>query len=447
MARKTLFWIHLIAGLIAGVFIAAMCVTGALMSFEKQLLAWAEADVRRVEVPAGAVRLPLTEIQAEARAAREDKRPSSITVSADPAAAVAVTFGRDDLVYVNPYTAAVAEPSATTLRSVLKFALGLHRWLALEGEARDIAKLVIGIANLFFLCLIITGIILWWPRSLTWRGFKAVMVLNLKATGKARDWNWHNSLGFWALPILAVISFSAIPISFRWGGTLVSVLAGESPSAQQGPGGAPQAPTLPAPSPGTKRLDVDALLQVAANATPEWKTITLRLEAPQRRGQGGQQGGGQREGRRTEGEGPRREGEAGKPSTAPSTPSTSAPAPAAMALADGKASGMAKPAAEAQPKPAPQALGVSVSRADAWPRTATTSLWLNPYTGQVLSTEHFSDQTASRRLRTWLRYLHTGEALGWPGQLAALLGALTGLVLVYTGFALSWRRFFRKKAV
>lgn len=435
MARKTLFWIHLIAGLVAGVFIAAMCVTGALMSFEKQLLAWAESDVRRVEVPANAGRLPLTELQAEARAAREDKRPASVTVSADPAAAVAFTFGRDDVVYVDPYTAKVSEPSATTLRSVLKFALGLHRWLALEGEARDVAKLIIGIANLFFLALILTGIVLWWPRSLTWRGFKAVMVVNLRATGKARDWNWHNSLGFWALPILAVISFSAIPISFRWGGTLVSVLAGETPSAQQASAPATQGPAVPAPATGAKRLDVATLFDVAAAASPGWQSITLRLESPQRRGQGGAQSGQRREGAASGNGGTdeaRREAAAAKPQDA----------------AAGKAQGNAQTAGNTErPKPAqPQAIAAAVAFPDAWPRTATTTHWLNPYDKQILSTEPFSAQPASRRLRTWLRYLHTGEALGWPGQLAALIGALTGLVLVYTGFALSWRRFFRKKA-
>jgi uncharacterized iron-regulated membrane protein len=41
-----------------------------------------------------------------------------------------------------------------------------------------------------------------------------------------------------------------------------------------------------------------------------------------------------------------------------------------------------------------------------------------------------------------MRFLHTGEALGWPGQLLAGLFSLFSVVLVYTGFALAWRRFF-----
>jgi uncharacterized iron-regulated membrane protein len=41
-----------------------------------------------------------------------------------------------------------------------------------------------------------------------------------------------------------------------------------------------------------------------------------------------------------------------------------------------------------------------------------------------------------------MRFLHTGEALGWPGKLLAALASLGGAFLVWTGFALAWRRFF-----
>jgi uncharacterized iron-regulated membrane protein len=38
--------------------------------------------------------------------------------------------------------------------------------------------------------------------------------------------------------------------------------------------------------------------------------------------------------------------------------------------------------------------------------------------------------------------LHTGEAVGWLGQLVAGIASLGGGVLVFTGLALSFRRFF-----
>jgi uncharacterized iron-regulated membrane protein len=71
---------------------------------------------------------------------------------------------------------------------------------------------------------------------------------------------------------------------------------------------------------------------------------------------------------------------------------------------------------------------------------------LNPFTGDVLRREAFANLTAGRQLRSWTRFLHTGEALGWVGQLVAGLASLGGCVLVYTGVALAWRRFFGKRA-
>jgi len=40
-----------------------------------------------------------------------------------------------------------------------------------------------------------------------------------------------------------------------------------------------------------------------------------------------------------------------------------------------------------------------------------------------------------------LRFAHTGEVLGLPGQTVAGLVSLGAAVLVWTGLALAWRRF------
>ena len=53
-------------------------------------------------------------------------------------------------------------------------------------------------------------------------------------------------------------------------------------------------------------------------------------------------------------------------------------------------------------------------------------LSLDPFTGQVLRGRGYAGYTPARKVRSWLRFLHTGEALGWPGQLAAALASLGG---------------------
>src|SRR5829696_5304233 len=101
--RKIVFWLHLIAGVVAGIVILIMSATGVALAFEKEIIAWAERDVRPVIPPADAKRLPLDELLAKVREKQPGVRPSGITVHADPTIAVLVNVGRTNSFYVNPY--------------------------------------------------------------------------------------------------------------------------------------------------------------------------------------------------------------------------------------------------------------------------------------------------------------------------------------------------------
>jgi uncharacterized iron-regulated membrane protein len=61
--------------------------------------------------------------------------------------------------------------------------------------------------------------------------------------------------------------------------------------------------------------------------------------------------------------------------------------------------------------------------------------------GAVPVWETFADQSTGRRLRSWLRFAHTGEYYGLIGQTIAGIVSAGGVVLVWTGFALAYRRF------
>ncbi len=62
------------------------------------------------------------------------------------------------------------------------------------------------------------------------------------------------------------------------------------------------------------------------------------------------------------------------------------------------------------------------------------------------SKDDFSQQNLGRRLRMYARFLHTGELFGLLGQTIAAVCTLSAILLVWTGFALAWRRFFRRKS-
>ena len=76
-----------------------------------------------------------------------------------------------------------------------------------------------------------------------------------------------------------------------------------------------------------------------------------------------------------------------------------------------------------------------------WGRVDLKTQWVfDPVSGALLRTERFENLPLARRLRSWVRTVHTGEAAGWLGQTVAGLASAAAVVLVWTGLALSWRR-------
>jgi uncharacterized iron-regulated membrane protein len=105
--RSIVFWLHLAAGVAAGVIILVMSATGALLALKPQILNAVEKDARFVTPPVAGSRLGLGALLASVQRARPDARPATVTLQADPAAAAAVALGRDGTIYVDPYSGRV----------------------------------------------------------------------------------------------------------------------------------------------------------------------------------------------------------------------------------------------------------------------------------------------------------------------------------------------------
>ncbi len=473
--RKVLFWLHLVIGLAAGATIAVTVITGAAMSFEKQVIAWAEGDLRKVKVPADdARRLGVEELLRKVREAQPEARPMGVTVSADPAEPVVINLGRTNTLYANPYTGEMVPQGAQEVRAFFQFMLRWHRWLGVNpvtggpgeaarpaaqngprsgGEAaqaqqpgpqpgglREIMSTVMGISAAIFLTLSISGLYLWWPRNWRRNTVRAVSVPDLGLKGKARDWNWHNAIGLWTAPVIVVMSFTGMVMAFRGFGNLVY---GPQPG---GPGGtATNTPAITAPEPGMRPLGPDALLAAAQKEVPKWETITLRMGNGRQRGAGaadGERRGGER------GERGRRENavssEAGRTETAgvggERREENRGESRARGEGMRGEGGGGFRGGEGRGSQPVAIMVRETGSRLP-----VPVQLQLHPFTGEVLKREAFGEQGLRRAMRQLNRTLHTGEAGGIPGQAVALLACLGGMVLVYTGFALAWRRFFGKR--
>lgn len=365
--RTILFWIHLAVGAAAGIVILIMSVTGVALTYEKQVIEWADRTAWTAPATAGSHLAPET-LLAAAAAARPEKPVIGLTLRADAAAPATVTFDGNTALLVDPYTAAIIGEPPARLRSFFRTMTVWHRYLALEGASRATGKAMTGAANLGFLFLVVSGLYLWLPRVWTWIQFRNVLWLRRGLAAKARDFNWHNAIGFWSCVPLAIIVAGVVPISYSWGNTLVYRLAGDTPP----PAATPARPADRAGAPQKPQYVIDgvnASWAAAMAAVPAWRTITTRLAA-------------------------------------------NAEAPIVLTVDEGYAG---------QPQK---------RRTISFDRASTA----------IVKHEGFEHLSPGRRVRSWLRFAHTGEIYGLAGQTIAGLASLGGVFLVYTGLALALRR-------
>jgi uncharacterized iron-regulated membrane protein len=276
--RKILFWCHLFCGVVAGVIILIMSVTGVLLTYEKQLIAWADTRNYQLTPPAGATRLPMESLIAKTRES-QNAAPISIIMRASLTEPIAFAFNGGRTIFANPYTGEVLGEGAPGVRNFFHVVTAWHRWLGTEGAGRAIGRAITGVCNFAFLFIVVSGLYLWFPRTWTWPQFKNILWFRRGLPSKARDFNWHNVIGFWSLVPLFLIVLSGTVISFPWMGNLVYRVVGENPPAQPA---RPPGPPPGAQGGGTPAISIEGLNQLWARAeqhSPGWKSLSLRLPA------------------------------------------------------------------------------------------------------------------------------------------------------------------------
>jgi uncharacterized iron-regulated membrane protein len=273
--RKIIFWCHLPVGIIAGLVILNMCVTGVLLTYEKQIISWADTRDYRSAPPApNAQHLRIETLIAKAREGRNGT-PTAVTLKSDPSAPAEIAFGREATIFANPYTGSIYGEGSPKVRSFFRGVTDWHRWLGANGENRNVARAITGACNLGFLFLVISGFYLWWPRNWNLKALRSVTWFRRGLPAKARDFNWHNTIGFWSAVPLFIVVLSAVVISYTWASNLVYRVVGEQPPA-------PRA-SQPPPSGNNDKAQVDLANNLnsawvrAEQQVSDWRSITMQL--------------------------------------------------------------------------------------------------------------------------------------------------------------------------
>jgi sulfite reductase (NADPH) flavoprotein alpha-component len=260
--RALLFRLHWALGLTAGLVLAVMGLTGALMSYEEAITAFANRD--RLVVAAGDRQaLPPSALAARIESQAGGRRVNALTLSDDPAASVAVRFIRDPAtgerppaLYADPYDGAVLGP--VRLEAAFTTVRDLHRWLLIPEGSKGWGRTLTGACVLGLLAFLGTGLYLRWPKVHRWRIW---LKPSLSRPGRARWWSLHAVIGTWLTPVYLVMALTGLTWSypaFKDGATwLLTGSAGEpKPARAMGARkAAPERPTGAVPESGTPALD------------------------------------------------------------------------------------------------------------------------------------------------------------------------------------------------
>lgn len=203
--------IHLWLGLIGGIFIFVICLTGTIYTFSDEIKKGLNPEIFTLNAD-GQQKKSLDELV-------HPKQTNSIVVTDDATAPYQINNKdkenkenrRGVNLYINPYTGAeLAKANEVTGSEFFGIMFKMHRWLLLD---QKIGRPIVGVATILFGIGCLTGLIIWFPRK----------IKNYKQGLKIKTGNWkrfnhdlHNSLGFYSFIFLLVMTLTGLTWSFEW---------------------------------------------------------------------------------------------------------------------------------------------------------------------------------------------------------------------------------------
>jgi len=215
MHKKLWFKIHLYLGLTMGIFLMVIGITGALLSFQKEILWLVNKDSYVVQV--SATQLSEKQIIDNFKIKFPEAKVRALTINSDPTSSVVINIasnakgkaGRRGInYYINPYNSEIL-PNVEGAK-VFKFIEMVHRGLV----AGEFGKQLVGACTLGLFVLMLSGIIVYLPRLK--RAFFKSFTFKFKHKGRSFLSTMHSALGMWVIPFYLVSTITGLSLSYHW---------------------------------------------------------------------------------------------------------------------------------------------------------------------------------------------------------------------------------------
>ena len=398
--RKIFRNIHLWLSVPFGILITLICFSGAALVFEKEVMELCHRElyfVKKVE----AAPLPMEQLMTKVAATLPDSvSVTGVNISSDSERAYQVTLSkpRRASMYVDQYTGEIMGKYERA--PFFNFMFRMHRWL-LDSMKQDggifWGKMIVGTSTLMFVFVLISGIVVWWPRTRKALKNSLKIVAN---KGWRRFWyDLHVAGGMYALVFLLAMALTGLTWSFQWYRIGFYKTFGVEVQPSMGHGNA------------------------AANATAKGGK---REESPE--GRSGRPGN---RGEKPEGRGEHSESREGR-KRSPYTNWQQVYEQLAEANPDYKLISVSDGSA-------------SVALPRFGNQRGTDRYKFNPRNGEITETTLYKDLDNSGKIRGWIYSVHVGSWGGMLTRILTFIAALVGASLPLTGYYLWIRRLMKRK--
>lgn len=212
--KKSLFsiinaWLHLWLGLASGIVVLIMGVTGCILVFEHEIKQMTSPWLN-VEAQSSDKVLPPSKIYAAVKKALPEKDIHGVWYNGLDKT-IKVDIESDSLIYVNPYNGKI-----TGMVDHEDFFHEIdegHRYLWL---GKEIGTTITSWATLIFFFLLISGIILWFPKKRNKTTINGSFKIKWNARFKRLNYDLHNVLGFYSLILAFLIALTGLVMTFHW---------------------------------------------------------------------------------------------------------------------------------------------------------------------------------------------------------------------------------------
>jgi uncharacterized iron-regulated membrane protein len=209
MLKKIFLFFHKWLGLVTGVIVFIVAITGAIFCFQNEIKD-AIHDYKTISIEDKAYVKPSELIkiiqdnnpnQQVLRIMYMDKTHSTIAMTMDDKK-------ESYFVYLNPYSGKILyqENIKQDFFLVIQY---IHMNLLLG----EIGKNIIGFSTVIFIIILISGLVLWWPKKR--KQAKNALKIKWSANKKRLNYDLHNILGFYTFSIAIIAALSGLAFSFK----------------------------------------------------------------------------------------------------------------------------------------------------------------------------------------------------------------------------------------